>query len=79
MNFILFVLVALIVLAFTALWLVFGYIIYTSVKDDYVSKKLGYLIASSSFFTIYIAGSLIGLLSLIMFNTNWLGDLTWVK
>lgn len=75
MNLILFVLTALIMLGVTALWLMLGYVFYSSVKEDYKNKKLAYLIASSSFLIIYIAGSLIGLLSLIKFNTNWLGVL----
>lgn len=75
MNIILFVLTALIIIAASALWLMLGYVFYSSVKGDYKDKKLACLIVSSSFLIIYIAGSLIGLLSLIKFNTNWLGDL----
>lgn len=75
MNIILFVLTALIIIAASALWIMLGYAFYSSVKEDYTDKKLAYLIVSSSFLIIYIAGSLIGLLSIIKFNTNWLGEL----
>lgn len=73
MEIILFILVALIIIATTAIWLVIGYTLYSSVKEDYSNKKLVYLIVSSSFLIIYLAGSIIGFLSLIKFNTNWLG------